>query len=136
MGETLIEFVGIKKRFGPKGEFRIAANAGYRGHSSTSTQFGLRDGQYKDGDLFTYGGGISIRVLEPLDIVGETYATYLLSGADSGVKASNEAVGGIKLFVERNSYLMMGAGSRYTTGFETADLKDAKALLEELSNSP
>ncbi len=113
----------IEKRFGPKGQFRIAANAGYRGHSATSTQFGLRDGAFKDGSLFTYGGGISIRVLEPLDLVGETYGTYLLSDADSGVKASNEAVGGIKLFVERNSYLMMGAGSRYTTGFETADLR-------------
>jgi OOP family OmpA-OmpF porin len=36
---------------------------------------------------------------------------------------SNEVVGGIKLFVERNSYLMLGGGTRYTTGFEAADLR-------------
>jgi outer membrane protein OmpA-like peptidoglycan-associated protein len=61
-------------------------------------------------------------VLEPLDLVAETYGTYLLAGdAGSNLKASNEAVGGIKLFVERNSYLMLGGGARYTTGFEAAD---------------
>lgn len=114
----------VEKRFGPKGEFRIAANAGYRGHSDTSTVMPLSGGVYHDGDLFTYGGGLSIRVLEPLDLVGETYGTYLLaSSADSGVRPSNEAVGGIKVFVERNSYLMMGAGSRYTNGFEAADVR-------------
>jgi len=37
------------------------------------------------------------------------------------VKLSNEVVGGIKLFTERNSYLMLGGGVRYTTGFEAAD---------------
>src|SRR5690606_29960200 len=37
---------------------------------------------------------------------------------------SQEVVGGIKLFVERNSYLMMGGGSRaWSTGFEAADLR-------------
>ncbi len=115
----------VEKRFGPRGEFRIAANAGYRGHSASSTQLPIYDpgqpnnlGKYTDGSLFTYGGGISIRVLEPLDLVGETYGTYLVgaSGATSGVLPSNEAVGGIKLFVERNSYLMLGGGTRYTNG--------------------
>ncbi len=113
----------LEKRFGSKGEFRIAANGGYRGHTPTSsTTLPLRNGTFADGDLATYGGGISWRVLEPLDLVAETYGTYLLaSGADSNLKVSNEAVGGIKLFVERNSYLMLGGGARYTTGFEAAD---------------
>ena len=113
----------LEKRFGSKGEFRIAVNGGYRGHTPTSsTTLPLKDGTYADGDLATFGGGISYRVLEPVDLVAETYGTYLLAGnADSNVKLSNEAVGGIKLFVERNSYLMLGGGARYTTGFEAAD---------------
>jgi OmpA-OmpF porin, OOP family len=112
----------VEKRFGPKGQFRIAVNGGYRGHSATSTVMPLVNGTYADGSLVTYGGGISWRVLEPLDLVAETYGTYLLaSNADSGVKMSNEAVGGIKLFLERNSYLMLGAGARYGNGFEAAD---------------
>ena len=112
-----------EKRFGPKGQFRIALNAGYRGHSATQTTLPLEDGgKFVDGSLFTYNGGISWRVLDALDLVGETYGTYLLaSNADSVAKLSNEAVGGIKVFVERNSYLMLGGGARYTKGFEAAD---------------
>jgi outer membrane protein OmpA-like peptidoglycan-associated protein len=114
----------VEKRFGPKGEFRVALNAGFRGHSATSTTLPLKEGTFADGNLVTYGGGISVRVLEPLDLVGETYGTYLLaSSSDSAVRPSNEAVGGIKVFVERNSYLMMGAGSRYTNGFEAPDFR-------------
>jgi len=111
-----------EKRFGSSGQFRIALDGGIRGHSSTSTVMPLVNGTYHDGNLLTYGGGISYRILEQVDLVGETYASYLLaSDASSDVKMSNEAVGGIKLFLERNSYLMLGAGARYTSGFEAAD---------------
>jgi OmpA-OmpF porin, OOP family len=113
----------VEKRFGPTGQLRVALNAGFRGHFASSTVLPLDDGgKFADGNLFTFGGGISWRVLESLDLVGETYGTDLLaSGAVGDAKLSNEAVGGIKLFVERNSYLMLGAGARYTNGFEAAD---------------
>ncbi len=111
-----------ERRFGPRGELRIAINGGYRGHAASSTTLPLRDGTFNDGSLVTFGGGASLRLLGTLDLVAETYGTYLLaSNADSDVKLSNEAVGGIKLLVERNSYLMLGGGVRYTTGFEAAD---------------
>ncbi|MDP9035146.1 MAG: thrombospondin type 3 repeat-containing protein, partial [Myxococcota bacterium] len=111
-----------EKRFGPTGQLRVAINGGFRGHPVSSTTVPLRNGVFADGNLVTYGAGASLRVLEPLDLVAETYGTYLLSsGSDSGVRPSNEVVGGIKLFVERNSYLMLGAGGRYTNGFEAAD---------------
>jgi len=114
----------LEKRIGSREQFKIGVNAGYRGHSASTTTLNLKDGKFVDGSLFTYGGAISYRILEPLDIVAETYATYLTaSNADSGVKQSNEVVGGIKLFVERNSYLLLGAGPRYTNGFEAADLR-------------
>jgi outer membrane protein OmpA-like peptidoglycan-associated protein len=111
-----------ERRFGSTGQLRIAINGGLRGHSASSTTLALKDGTFADGNLVTYGAGASYRIIDSLDLVAETYGTYLLaSGADSGVKPSNEAVGGIKLFVERNSYLMLGGGARYTTGFEAAD---------------
>jgi outer membrane protein OmpA-like peptidoglycan-associated protein len=111
----------LEKRFGRTGQFRIALNGGYRGHSASTTTLPLRHGTFSDGSLFTYGGGLSFRVLESVDLVAETYATVLLGDADPGVRMSNEVVGGLKLFVERNSYMMIGAGPRYTNGFETAD---------------
>jgi OmpA-OmpF porin, OOP family len=113
-----------EKRFGPTGQLRVAVNAGYRAHSASSTQLDLNRGTYHDGSLLTWGGGVSFRALESLDLVAETYGTYLLSrGPTANIAASNEVVGGIKLFVERNSYLMLGAGPRYGQGFEAADLR-------------
>jgi OOP family OmpA-OmpF porin len=114
--------LAIEKRFGPSGQLRIALNGGYRGHTATSTTLGLNRGTFADGALATYGGGVSLRVLESLDLVAETYGTYLTAGGASGaITTSNEAVGGIKVFVERNSYLMLGGGTRYGHGFEAAD---------------
>ncbi|HEY8073604.1 MAG TPA: OmpA family protein, partial [Labilithrix sp.] len=123
-----------EKRFGSVGQFKIGLNVGYRWHSPSDTVISLKDGTFKDGSVVTYGLGMSYRVLEPLDLVVDTYATYLLaSGADSKILASNELTGGIKLFVERNSYLMIGGGSRYTSGYETADLRGFIAFIFEPS---
>ncbi len=114
--------VAVEKRFGPGGQLRVALNAGFRGHSATGTVLPLNHGTYVDGSLLTYGGGVSLRVLESLDLVGETYGSYLLAdSATGGIPTSNEIVGGIKLFVERNSYMMLGGGARYGHGFEAAD---------------
>jgi outer membrane protein OmpA-like peptidoglycan-associated protein len=124
----------IEKRFGAIGQFKIGANVGYRWHSPSDTIIDLKDGRFKDGSRVTYGLGVSYRVLEPLDLVADTYATYLLaSGADSKIAMSNEVTGGIKLFVERNSYLMLGGGPRYTPGFEAADLRAFIAFIFEPS---
>ena len=114
----------LERHFLYTGKIKIDLNGGFRGHTGTGTVLNLSDGVYKDGNLATFGGGIAWRVAEPIDLVAETYGTYLLaSGAGSNVKLSNEVVGGIKLFVERNSYLMLGAGTRYTKGFEAANFR-------------
>ena len=111
-----------EKRFGSLGQFKIGLNAGFRAHGASDTVITLKDGQFKDGNRITYGAGLAYRILDPVDIVADTYATYLTAG-DSGIKASNEVVGGLKIFVERNSYLMIGGGPRYTSGFEAADFR-------------
>jgi outer membrane protein OmpA-like peptidoglycan-associated protein len=113
----------VEKRFGATGWFKVGLNAGFRGHQASGTAIRLRDGNFIDGNRATYGLGASVRVLEPVDLVAETYGTYLLSNADAAVKPSNEVVGGLKLFVERNSYLMIGGGTRYTDGFEAANYR-------------
>jgi outer membrane protein OmpA-like peptidoglycan-associated protein len=115
----------VEKHFGRpgQGQVKVAANVGFRAHDVSDTRLDLRDGTFRDGNRLTYGGGVAVRVLDPLDLVAETYATMLMSDASGDLKMSNEVVGGIKLFVERNSYLMLGAGPRYTKGFEAADLR-------------
>ena len=114
----------LERRFGPNGMVKLALNAGYRGHLHASgTVLQLENGTFQDGNLLTYGGALSVRVIRPLDIVAETYGTYLFSDSAIPVKTSNEVVGGIKVFIEKNSFLLIGAGPRYLNGFEAADLR-------------
>ncbi|HMJ16705.1 MAG TPA: OmpA family protein [Polyangiaceae bacterium] len=124
--------VVLENQFGARRRFKIGANVGFRGHTGENPIFQqdsagrdqLAEGSLEYGNLATFGLGLSYRVLDSLDLVGETYGTYLLADADSGQKLSQELLGGIKLFIERNSYLMMGGGSRaFSTGFEAADLR-------------
>jgi outer membrane protein OmpA-like peptidoglycan-associated protein len=116
-------------QFGATGRFKVGLNAGFRWHAQDDqTQFlanQLAEGQFRNGNLVTGQFGFSWRALDALDLVGETYATYLLAdGAADKQKLSQEYIGGIKLFIERNSYLMMGAGHRtYSSGFEAANLR-------------
>src|SRR5262249_53354316 len=58
-----------------------------------------------------------------LDLVAETYGTYLLGSSDAAIRPSNEALGGIQLLVEKSSHLVVAAGTRYTGGFEAANLR-------------
>jgi OOP family OmpA-OmpF porin len=122
-----------EKRFGRSDQVRVAINAGYRGHAASTTTLALRDGQMKDGSRVTYGAGASWRVFDPLDLVVETYGTYLLSDSAAAVKPSNEALAGIKVFVEKSSYLVVGAGPRYTNGFEAADVRGTLGFIFEPS---
>ncbi|HEY8073064.1 MAG TPA: OmpA family protein [Labilithrix sp.] len=122
----------VERRFGESGAVKLAANVGWRGHVASATAFDLKDGHVRDGSRVTYGAGASFRVLDPLDLVVETYGTYLLaSDASAAVRPSNEALAGIKLFVEKSSYLVLAAGPRYTNGFEAADLRGVLGFLFE-----
>ncbi len=125
--------LALENRFGSTGRFKIGLNAGYRGHTGKNPRFEqdsagrdqLAEGPLEYGNLGTFGLGIAWRALDALDLVAETYGSYLLaSNTDDKQKLSQEFLGGIKLFVERNSYLMMGGGSRImSTGFEAADVR-------------
>jgi OmpA-OmpF porin, OOP family len=112
-----------EKRFGATGQFKVGANVGFRGHGASDTIITLKDGELRDGSRVTYGAGLAYRVLPTVDVVADSYATFLLGDAAGKLKPSNEVTGGVKVFVERNSYLMLGAGPRYTSGFEAADFR-------------
>jgi outer membrane protein OmpA-like peptidoglycan-associated protein len=125
--------VAFENRFGSLGKLKLGVDVGYRGHTGKNPKFEqdaagrdqLAAGKLEYGNLATFGAGVAWRVLEPLDLIAETYGTYQVDGKSSSKqKLSQELIGGIKLFVERNSYLMMGGGSRaFSTGFEAADVR-------------
>jgi outer membrane protein OmpA-like peptidoglycan-associated protein len=125
----------VEKRFGATGRLKTGLNAGFRIHPTSSTRFTelrtswIQDdpgkppkiGAMQDGQRFTYGFGVSFRAAPPLDLVLDTYGAINTGGGDFSLNFSHEITAGIKLFVERNSYLMLGGGTRLGTGFEAAD---------------
>jgi len=126
----------VENHFGSTRAFKVGVNVGYRGHTGDDSRFGLaprgsmgafqlKEGNFEASNLGTFSLGLSYRALEALDLVAETYGSYQLGGdSDKTQKLSQEVVGGIKLFIERNSYLMMGGGSRaWSKGFEAADVR-------------
>src|SRR5690606_6520221 len=120
--------LAAEHRFGSTGRVRLGVNAGYRGHTGENAAFGsntLVGGAVRHGDLGTFGGALAFRAWDGVELVGETYGTYLLDEqSDSRQKLSQELTGGLKLFIEKNSYLVMGAGHRaFSTGYQAANLR-------------
>src|SRR5207247_2054084 len=114
----------------------------YRGHTGSNPQFGLgkdgksqlENGDFKYANLLTGGFAVSYRVIEPLDLIAETYLTDELGGGTSpDEKLSAEALGGIKLFIERNSFFMLGFGVGYTKGFQAAQQRGILGFVFEPS---
>jgi OmpA-OmpF porin, OOP family len=120
--------LAAEHRFGSTGVVRLGLNAGYRGHFGENAGFGsdtLAEGAVRHGDLGTFGGALAWRAFDGVELVGETYGTYLLDDeSDAKQKLSQELAGGIKLFIEKNSYFVMGAGHRtFSTGYQASDLR-------------
>jgi OmpA-OmpF porin, OOP family len=115
----------LEVRLGSRGQVRVGANGGYRMHNGKNPSFDqLAEGHFQYSNLATAGAGVSVRALSTLDLVAETYVTQQVGGDSvSAQRLSAEAVGGLKIFTESKSYLMIGGGRRYTPGFEGADLR-------------
>ena len=119
--------VAVEKRFGAAQRFRIGLNVGGSFMGSSGSKIGdLAAGdplkQLQHGNLGRFGFAMSYRISDSLDLVGETYGSYLLkndAGGSAGLSA--EGVGGIKVFVERNSYLFLGGGVGYLKGYQAAN---------------
>ncbi|MCB9709087.1 MAG: OmpA family protein [Myxococcales bacterium] len=61
-------------------------------------------------DLITFGVGASFRIFPPVDLVAEFYGNQIYNEIGERGSLAMETVGGLKIFVERNSYLMLGGG--------------------------
>jgi outer membrane protein OmpA-like peptidoglycan-associated protein len=91
-------------------------------------------------DQLTFGLGASFRLGDaPLDLVAELYGNYIMSGiagGDFGAEGAMnlEALLGLKIFVERNSYLVLGGGGAIpTNGATAADIRGMVGFIFEPS---
>ncbi len=132
----------FEARVGKGGIWRMGLNAGFRAHFGDTTTFGLgADGkaQLEHGVMaydnhVTAGFGTSVRVLPPLELTAETYGTYMVGGdSDGAQRPSAEVLGGLKLFIDGRSYLMLAGGGGYTPGFQTATARGTVGFMYEPS---
>jgi OOP family OmpA-OmpF porin len=135
--------VVFEGRVAPGGIWRIGVNGGFRANfGGTNAVFGsdangvpvLESGEFEYGQLVTAGLGTSIRVVDPLDIVAETYASMLVTGEnDTDQRISAEAIGGLKVFIDGRSFLFLGGGAGYAPGFQTATARGTVGFVFEPS---
>ena len=92
----------------PHWRFRMDLNLGYRMGFGTGAVLG----NTTYANPFTMGLGMSVRVANALDLVAEVYGGTYTNNFFAPASTPLEAVGGLKIFVVANSYLMIGAGRR------------------------
>jgi OmpA-OmpF porin, OOP family len=138
----------------PIRRIRVGVNAGFRTNFGSGAEFplggatiptetgatnaGLVPGTsslLRYGNLITFGAGASFRVADSLDLVAEMYGTQLANGFGDRGSTSMEALGGLKIFVQRNSYLVIAAGGGLppTAGFQRADYRAMLGFIFEPS---
>ncbi|GAC1354365.1 MAG: hypothetical protein NVSMB47_07650 [Polyangiales bacterium] len=138
-GPSFYPTLALEKRFGAQQRLRFGVNVGAALMGGSGSKVGdLLAGdpikQLQHGNLARFGVALSYRISDPLDLVVETYGSHLLKN-DAGGSAgeSAEVVGGIKVFVERNSYLFLGGGVGYLKGYQAANQRGFLGFIFEPS---
>ncbi len=115
-GSATLQLIGIlDKEFGSRAQLRISINAGIRLRSKTSFTDMGDGGAPPTGKTITasaeapVGFGIAYAISpQKFDIVGELFGAVPL-GVHENYQPL-EAIGGVKLYLARNSFLSLGAG--------------------------
>jgi outer membrane protein OmpA-like peptidoglycan-associated protein len=90
------------------------------------------------GHLITWGVGAGFRIADPVELAIEAYGTQNVAAFNEH-GLSMEAIAGLKIFVERNSYLVLGGGvgipNIFSTGggFQAADIRGMLGFIFEPS---
>ena len=115
LGETtwVPQIMGIlDKEFGRQGRLRIAVNAGIRIRETTTftnTDAPATNESITVGNEVPYGLGIAYALSkQKFDVVGEVFGSIPLGDNENYMPL--EAIGGIKVYLARNSFLSLGAG--------------------------
>lgn len=125
-GTTLTPSVALEKRFGAARRLRIGVNLGYSQMFGEGSRIGdLVAGDpgatLQHGNLARAGAAIGYRLTDDLDIAVEGYGSQLVKNDAHGTAGTSvETVAGLRVFVERNSYLLIGGGIGATKGYQAA----------------
>ncbi len=155
-GPGLVIWPEMVLEWRPFRRFRLDVNVGYRFNSGAGATFPVGGRTVPSGaggnataamfdpaqagtaltydDLITFGVGASYRIVDSVDLVAEGYGTQLISAFGKTGGLSTEALGGLKVFVQRSSYLVLAGGLGLPTGgFESADIRAMLGFIFEPS---
>jgi len=139
----------------PARELRLGAEVGYRlaiadgatlrtgGRTEPGNPGGaaqgpvLVDGEGRDlryEDTLRFGLGLGWRFTDVTELAVELIGSQVIDAWGHPHALSLEALGGLKVFVERNSYLLLGGGAGVPTGgFQAADIRGLVGFVFEPS---
>jgi len=84
-------------------------------------------------DVITAGLGASLRVAKAAELVAELYGAQLVKAIGDRGGLGAEAIGGLKIYVEDNSYLLLAGGGGVVQGINSADIRGVLGFIFEPS---
>ncbi|MET0386737.1 MAG: OmpA family protein [Polyangiales bacterium] len=84
-------------------------------------------------DLITVGVGASLRFAKAAELVAELYGAQLAKSIGDTGGLGAEAIGGLKIYVESNSYLVLAGGAGVIRGINSADVRGVLGFIFEPS---
>jgi len=84
-------------------------------------------------DLITFGAAAGLRFAKSAELVAEIYGAQIAAAMGDEGSLGVEAIGGLKIFVEENSYLMFGGGLGVVQGMNSADYRGVISFIFEPS---
>jgi OOP family OmpA-OmpF porin len=84
-------------------------------------------------DLLTFGASAALRFTDSAELVAEAYGGQIASSFGDDGTLGVEAIGGLKIFVEANSYLVLAGGVGVSQSVNSADTRAVLGFIFEPS---
>jgi len=84
-------------------------------------------------DLITFGAAVGVRFAKSAEFIAEIYGAQIAASMGDEGSLGVEAIGGLKIYVEQNSYLMLGGGLGVVQGMNSADYRGVLSFIFEPS---
>lgn len=84
-------------------------------------------------DLVTFGAAAAFRFIPSVELIAEIYGADIVTETGRKGSVGVEAIGGLKIFVEKNSFLMLAGGAGLISSINSADIRGVLAFVFEPS---
>ncbi len=131
----LVANAGYRASFGEAASLRVGGATEPGNQAATGAMFAPRaeTTSVAPGDSLRFGMGAAVRIGSSFELIGEIYGAQHVAALDDPRMLSLEAGGGARVFVERNSYLFVGATAGIGDGVLAPDVRGILGFVFEPS---